>query len=78
MISTDDLYKELTKYDELTKDDVKVTDEDYKKAMIKLSILNAKLLGNIRTNIVRVMKHFKVPLIEPRKRQDEKYSDKKE
>ena len=68
MISTEDLYKELTKYDELTKDDVDVSDVAYKKAMIKLSILNAKLMGNIRTNIVNIMKHFNINLMSSKNR----------
>ena len=67
MISTEDLYKEINKYDELTKDSVtEITDLQFKQAMIKVSILQAKLLHNLRTNTVRVMDHLKVPKAKPR------------
>lgn len=60
MISTQDLYKEIEHYEALVTATGSIDDQQYKKAMIKLSLLNIKLLHNIRTNTVQVMAKFGV------------------
>jgi hypothetical protein len=72
MISNVDLHKEIKHYEALTKDEVKISDEQYKKAMIKLAALNLKLLHNIRTNMTRVMEKLGVEKVQPKAREDEK------
>jgi len=67
MISTQDLYKEIGIADELIKSD-KVSEVD--KTRIKLATINLKLLHNVRTNMVRMMEHFKIEKVKP-KRSDE-------
>ena len=68
MISNDDLYKEISAVEEATKG--KVSEEDYKKMMLKLSTLQLKLLHNLRTNSVLVMKKLGVQTIEPKRRNE--------
>lgn len=66
MISNKDLYKEIK-----VMDDYIATEKDaYKKVMVKGVSLVVKLLHNIRTNTVAVMKHFKIELVKPREDDD--------
>lgn len=44
--------------------------DPYQKAMLKGAILQVKLLHNIRTNIVVVMKHMGIKLVEPKKQEE--------
>ncbi len=69
MISTVDLYKEIEKYEDLIAQP-KVSDDDYRKAMIKIGILNAKLLHNIRTNMVKTMEKFGIEKVKPKVKED--------
>ena len=68
MISTVDLYKEIKKYDDLIKQPEKIGDDDYRRAMIKVSLLNVKLLHNIRTNMVKVMEKFGIEKVKPKEK----------
>jgi len=58
MISTKDLYEELAVIEEV----IEKTTDAYKKAQLKALSLQLKLLGNIRTNMVTVMKHQNIPI----------------
>ncbi len=60
MISMKHLYEEIAKVEKLLKSDT-ISDVDYKKAMLKMEQLNLKMLHSLRTNMVAVMVHFKVP-----------------
>lgn len=75
MIRTKDLYNEIKIYEDVIKQDA-VSDVEFKKAMIKLSILNIKLHHNQRTNLVRIMEKMGIPKVEPRDR-DEKRPEEK-
>ncbi len=66
MISTVDLYKEIKKYEDLIKQPEKISDDDYRRAMIKVAILNTKLLHNIRTNMVKTMEKMGVEKVKPK------------
>jgi len=66
MISTVDLYKEI----KIMEDAVKKEKDDFKKASLKAQILNLKLLHNIRTNTVKVMEHFQIEKVKPKKTED--------
>ena len=58
MISNKDLHEELTVIEEV----VKNTKDPYEKAALKAQSLQIKLLYNIRTNMVTIMKHLNVPM----------------
>lgn len=73
MISTQDLYKEIGIADELLKND-KVSEVD--KVKIKLATLELKLLHNVRTNMVRMMDHFKIEKVKPKRSDEESKSEK--
>jgi hypothetical protein len=45
---------------------------EYEKSMLKMAILNIKLLHNIRTNMTTMMKFFKIPLVEPEDKEQTK------
>ena len=62
MISNKDLYKEI----KLMDDFVAAEKDVYKKTLIKGVTLVIKLLHNLRTNTVAVMKHQGIELIKPR------------
>ena len=62
MLSNKDLYEEIVEAEKV-RDGLK---SDYEKAMLKMAILQVKLSHNLRTNIVSVMKHLKIPLVEPK------------
>lgn len=57
--------KELEKQYELKK-----KTDPFEAAKLKSSILTNKLLHNLRTNMVTIMKHLKVPLLKPSHRDD--------
>ena len=59
MISTQDLFKEIKVIEEVVQNEK----DAYKKASLKAQILNLKLLHNIRTNTVLVMKKFGVDTV---------------
>ena len=65
MLSAVDFYKEVKKYEELILKD-SITDTEYKKAVIKLSILQNKLMLNIRTNIALTMVKLGVEKVKPK------------
>ena len=58
MISNKDLHEELSAIEEV----VETTTDPYLKATLKAQSLQIKLLYNIRTNMVTVMKHLNVPM----------------
>ena len=77
MISTEDLYGEIRLIEDLIQKDT-ITDLEFQKALLKLSILQTKLLHNMRTNTVKVMDHLKIEKVKPRKREEhEKSTEKK-
>ncbi len=63
MLSNKHIYEELNKIDEVIG---KEKDESKKASLKGISIL-IKLLHNIRTNTVTVMKHFNINLVESKK-----------
>lgn len=58
MISNKDLNEELQILGEV----IEKLDNPYEKAQLKASELQIKLLYNLRTNMVTVMKHLNVPM----------------
>ena len=77
MISTEDLYGEIRLIEDLIQKDT-ITDLEFQKALLKLNILQTKLLHNMRTNTVKVMDHLKIEKVKPRKREEhEKSTEKK-
>ena len=58
MISNKDLHEELSVIEEV----IENTKDPYLKAQLKAQSLQIKLLYNIRTNMVTVMKHLNVPM----------------
>lgn len=62
MLSNEDLYDELEGI-EATREGLK---DPYQKAMLKCSVLSVKLLHNIRSNMVTIMKHLNIELIKPK------------
>jgi len=58
MISNKDLHEELEALSKV----IEKLDDPFSKAQLKASELQIKLLYNIRTNMVTVMKHLKVPM----------------
>ena len=71
MISTEDLYSEINKIEDLLKQD-NITELESAKATIKLNVLQTKLLHNLRTNSVKIMKHFNIETVKPKQRYEEK------
>jgi len=69
MISTVDLYKEIGIYEKMI-EQKDISDVDFKKATIKIGLLQTKLLHNFRTNSVRVMEHFKIEKVKPQQRRE--------
>lgn len=70
MISTPDLYKEINEVLDLIKKD-EITEVENYKASLKLQTLNLKLLHNIRTNTVLVMKKFGIETVKPKRNNEE-------
>lgn len=66
MISTKDLYSEINILEEV----VKTEKDELKKANLKASVLQIKLLHNIRTNMVLVMKKMGVEPVKPREKEE--------
>jgi len=58
MISNNDLHEELN----IMKEVIEQTKDPYQKAILKAAELQIKLLYNIRTNMVTVMRHLNVPM----------------
>ena len=58
MISNKDLHEEL----KVINDAIDQTEDPYQKAQLKCQELQVKLLYNIRTNMVTVMKHMGVTM----------------
>ena len=58
MISNQDLHEELKMLGEV----IEQLTDPYEKASLKAKELQIKLLYNIRTNMVTVMKHLNVPM----------------
>lgn len=63
MISTNDLYKEIGTIES----NIKKEKDVYKASMLKIGVLLIKLLQNIRTNTVKVMDHYGVEKIKPKR-----------
>ena len=62
MISMKHLYEEIGKVEDRLKDTTKpITEDEYRRLMLKMEQLNLKMLHSLRTNMVAVMIHFKVP-----------------
>lgn len=68
MVTNKDIYEELEGVEKIR---VGLKDE-FQKALIKLEELQVKLLHNIRTNIVTVMKAQGIKLVEPASKTQEK------
>lgn len=62
MIATQDLYKEINIIEEVLKSKENISDDDYRRLELKLGVLNLKLLQNLRTNSVKVMRKLGIPL----------------
>lgn len=58
MISNNDLHEELSVIEEVVKNETDV----YKKASLKALSLQIKLLYNIRTNMVTIMRSLNIPM----------------
>ena len=67
MLTNKDIYEELEAAEKIR---TGLKDESTK-TLIKLAVLQTKILHNIRTNIVTVMKHMGVKLVEPSKDREE-------
>ncbi len=71
MISTVDLYEEINKFEERIADlKNPITDDEFRRANIKIALLQTKLLHNIRTNMTRVMDHLKIEKVKARPRNE--------
>ena len=64
MLSNKDLYEEIEKVDKIIEDPNADT-ATILKGILKVGSLNAKLMHNIRTNTVAVMKKFGIELVKP-------------
>lgn len=73
MITNRDLYKEQKEREKVI-NDAKATELEVAKANLKASDIIIKLLHNIRTNSVTIMKHFKIEPVQPKKDDQEKSS----
>jgi len=67
MISNKDLHEELNAIGEV----IKALESPYEKTMLKATELQIKLLYNLRTNMVTVMKHLNVPMKSNEARKEE-------
>lgn len=70
MISNKDLYDEIKKIDDTIEQDA-ISDIEFKKASLKAQTLNLKLLHNLRTNMVTVMKHNNIEFPKARESEDQ-------
>ena len=61
MIANRDLHVELDKIDKVIEEE----QDEYKKCQLKALSLQIKLLSNLRTNMVTIMKHLKIPMKSP-------------
>lgn len=66
MISSRDLNLEITAIEKL----IAQLDDEHKAAQLKALTLQLKLLSNIRTNMVTIMKHLDVPMRTSRYEED--------
>ena len=67
MISTNDLYKEITVIEEKIKTG-KITEDEYRAMQLKIGTLSLKLLHNQRTNMVQIMKKIGAQTIESKEK----------
>lgn len=65
MLSNKHLWEEIKEAENVIAQD-KIDDVTFKKVQLKLDTLQLKLLHNLRTNTVAVMKHFKIEMIKPK------------
>ena len=70
MISTNDLYKEITVIEERIKAG-NITEDEYRQMQLKIGTLSLKLLHNQRTNMVQIMKKIGAQTIESKEKKDE-------
>ncbi len=70
MISTNDLYKEITFIEDKIKAG-EITELEYYQMNLKVGTLSLKLLHNQRTNLVQIMKKIGADTIESKERKNE-------
>ena len=70
MISTNDLYKEITVIEDKLKAG-KISEQEYYQMMLKIGTLELKLLHNQRTNMVQIMKKIGAQIIESKEKKDD-------
>lgn len=68
MLTNQALYEEITAAEKVRED----TTDDVAKALIKMAVLQVKLLHDIRSNQVAIMEHTSVPLKKGVKRDTDK------
>lgn len=71
MLKNKDLHSEI----EAIKKVIDTTKDPVEKAKLISATLNLKLLHNLRTNMVEVMRYFKIPLVKSKRRNDEDTKD---
>lgn len=64
MLTTDALYSEIKSFEKI----IASEKDPFKAATLKAQVLNLKLLHNIRTNTVQVMKHFNIDQVKAKGR----------
>jgi len=69
MISSEHFFGEVEKYEKLIEAS-KVDNIEVQKGILKMLMVNAKLLHNLRTNSVRIMDFFKIPKVKARDGKD--------
>ncbi len=67
MITTKALYSEIEAIEKV----IEAEKDVYKKASLKAQVLELKLLHNLRTNSMTIMKHFKIEGVKPKARDEE-------
>ena len=76
MLANRDLYDEIEAIQKGIDSDKKLS--EFEKMQLKTQLLMLKLVHNIRTNTVAVMKHFQVDLVKSKRVLDEKEEEKAE
>ena len=68
MIANRDLHTELDIIDKVIEGEA----DEYKKAQLKALSLQIKLLSNLRTNMVTIMRHLEIPMKKMAEQQEQK------
>lgn len=71
MITTTHLFDEIKEIEQLIKEEK----DSYKKATLKLQVLQLKMLHGLRTNSTRIMKHFNIEMVKSNKSHTENVVD---